>query len=393
MQGRKIFYLFLCVYILNIVLKLLYLKHYNYIPLTGDAPGFIYLSKNMKNFYSVSPREPFWILWVKIMGKIFNNYVIGLRIGNIILQIISGILIFFILRILIGDIPAFIGSSFFLFTPYLFYSVIRGFRLEMYITLLLTLFYIELYLKNFFMRGLFKGIIFSLLILVRMETLLIIFIVFVKDFFNKSYFLFKEKITEPIIYLLILFFFAAPFYYNCWKEKGSPFYILNNHAKFWYSHEHAGKPDGRKPQEVLVSPYSNKITLFKYLFKKRKIWEIPFRISKGIFKAVTRGWKSMLNTSLWVDLKYNWSKFVLFPVWAGIILGLLYKKTRILLFWGILYILPHSFVLSTHIVGKPAVDIRFAGSSLPLLSFSAGIFFWTIIPIIKNLIKMLKTNL
>ena len=70
--------------------------------------------------------------------------------------------------------------------------------------------------------------------------------------------------------------------------------------------------------------------------------------------------------------------FLIYPFWAGLLMMPFSKKGRELLFWGLLFIFPHAYILNLNVVGKPSVDIRFAASSVPLMAFAAGFFIFAL---------------
>ena len=370
---------FFFILVIALLTRIGYLAMFNQIPLEGDAPGFVSQAQAMDNFYRPSTREPFWILWVKFTGTIFKDYTTGLRIGHIFLQLIAAVLIFLIIRKRLGEIPAIVGSSFFLFTPYMYFSMIRAHRLEFYIVLLLSLTAIYFLKSRFYIREILLGLTAGLIILVRQESLLIVGIVFALFLFERKV-LFKLRIIKMAISLFVMLLIAGPFFYNCYKEKGTPFYILNTHARFWDSHEYAGKPRGRSPDVVLKSPYDGRnVSVLEYLFKERSIIEISGRFLKGYANALTVAAPHLLSWKIYFGAKWlDFYKWIFIPILVGLILSCFYKQSRSLILWGALYILPHSFILSLSVVGRPSVDIRFAASQIPLLSFSAAGFVWFI---------------
>ncbi len=100
------------------------------------------------------------------------------------------------------------------------------------------------------------------------------------------------------------------------------------------------------------------------------------RFIKGYFEALTKAGKHLFSTPV------NFS-FLIYPVWAGILSMFFFKPGRRLLFWGLLYLLPHSFILPARVAGQSSVDIRFAGPITSLFAFGAASLLFTV----KNLTK------
>ncbi|MCD6412925.1 MAG: glycosyltransferase family 39 protein [Elusimicrobia bacterium] len=360
---EKSLLVFLFIAFVFLASKLIFLAVYNYMPLAGDAPGFVHMAENMKSFYACSTREPFWILWVKIWISFFRNPATGVRVSCILLYVFSSYFVFLILEKSLGGPSALAGSFFYLLTPYMFFSHIRAHRLELYLFLLLLFCFWILFKMDSNLNAIFSGVIVSALILTRMEALLIVFLGFLFYLiFSKS--VFRDKITKIFISCAVLLILSGPFFLSCLVKKGSVFYVLNVHSRFWDSHEHAGQPGFRRPEVVLKKPYEGRhVTVLKYIFSGRSPLKLISRVAGGYVKTLTRGVKHML--SIPVSLS-----FLLYFVWLGFIVMLFSKTGKTLLFWGMLFILPHSFILNLHVVGKPSVDIRFAASAVPLMAFS-----------------------
>jgi len=183
---------------------------------------------------------------------------------------------------------------------------------------------------------------------------------------------------------------TGPFFAVCWTVSGSPFSVLDNHARFYDSHEHAGMPGFRSQEESLKNPYSGrKITVLKYIFSGRSVKDIFLMFIKGYVKTLTRGVRRILS------MPFN-LQIMIYPVWAGLCLMPFLKKGRPLLFWGLLFMLPHSFILNLHLVGESAVDIRLAASCLPLIAFAFAAFIYSAMRVFAPLAKkgiILKTSL
>ncbi|MFH1352567.1 MAG: hypothetical protein ABIH68_03220 [bacterium] len=387
--DRTILTIFLAVLLASVVLKVIYLKASNVLPLGSDAPGFVEHAANMTNFYGTSVREPFWILWVKCCAGIFPRPATGMRAGSIFLFSASSVVLFLILRMTIGNLPALAGSSFYLFIPYMFFSHIRAHRLELYLFLLLLFCFFILFgmsvsfgdsIPGKFTNPLITGVIGAALLLTRVESLLF-FSAGILWFLFFSKLILKEKIIRAAIVFAVSLVLSCPFFINCRKDEGSFFYVLNVHSRFWDSHEHAGQPGFRSPENVLKDPYTGRdMSVAKYIFRDRGAGEIFFRFFRGYYRALTGYSPHFLSTP--VNLR-----FLIYPVWLGLLLMFFAAKTRVLLFWGLLFILPHSFILNLHVVGQPSVDIRFAACSVPLLAFAFGTLFYFILLLTKK-VKM-----
>ncbi len=366
MRNKALLILLIIVICFSLFIKFQFLITFNQFPLSGDAPGFLKRAVTMNNFYACSVREPFWILWTKLSSGLTRDHKTGMRIGNIMLSLLSGILIYIIVNKFLGTAPAFGAATFFLFIPYLFYSPIRAHRLEMYLFLLLLFTHLILNFKPKPSIAIITGIISSLLVLVRMESLVIIIPgiiwLILKSRFN--------KLLIAAFTLIPLFSIASPFFYNCYKEKGSPLYVINHHSKFYSRHEQAIELNTLPEKEALANPYNApKINITKYLFGMHSPFEIFKRFIGGYYVALTKASKHILAVPVKLDY------FIYFS-WIGFIVLLTTAKGRILLVWGLLYILPHAFILSTRVVGKSSTDVRFAAAATPLLAFGIAGFCW-----------------
>ena len=369
-NGLFCFLFFLAVILLSLYIRFGVIALNNNQPLRGDAGGFAGHAQAMKNFYRCSDREPFWILWVKVVSSPFKEAKTGMRFAAASAFSFSAVLLFFILRRELGNIPALAGGIFYLAVPYMYYSHIRAHRLELYLFLLLLFCYILVRGMNSVFLVIAAGVTGAALVLTRMESAIAVaagfaFYVFLN---RRETIPSLKKIAAASAIVLIL---SGPFFESCRREKGSFFYVLNNHARFWDSHEHAGEKGFRSPEETLKSPYSGRqVSLFQYVFSGRNIKIITVRFFRGYYKVFTRAASHMLR------FYYNLS-FLIYPFWAGLVLMPFSKKGRLLFFWGLLFIFPHAFILDLNVVGQPSVDIRFAASAVPLMAFAAGFFIFS----------------
>jgi len=359
--------LFLAALILSLYVRFSVIAANNSEPLRGDAGGFVLHARAMTNFYEASPREPFWVLWVKCAAAPFKEAKTGMRFAAAGVFSLSAVLLFLILRRELGNAPALAGGLFYLIIPYMYFSHIRAHRLELYLLLLLLFCYILIRGLNSVFSVLAAGLSAAALVLTRMESLAVIIPGF-------AFYVFKQRramlpaLKKSALALLAALILASPFFVSCRRAYGSFFHDLNNHARFWDSHEHAGEEGFRSPEETLVRPYEGRnVSVFQYIFSGRNLKNITVRFVKGYYKTFTRAARHMLR--VYYDLS-----FLIYPFWAGLLMMPFSKKGRGLLFWGLLFIFPHAYILNLNVVGKPSVDIRFAASSVPLMAFAAGFF-------------------
>jgi len=366
-QGYFVILLFFAALLLSLYIRFGVIALNNQQPLRGDAGGFAGHAAAMKNFYSCSDREPFWILWVKCAAAPFKEAKTGMRFAAAVAFSFSAVLLFFVIKREVGNIPALAGGIFYLAVPYMYYSHIRAHRLEFYLFLLLLFCYILVRGMNGVFAVIAAGLTGAALVLTRMESAVVVVAGFAfYVFLNRRAVLpALKKVAAASAIVLIL---AWPFFESCRREKGSFFYVLNNHARFWDSHEHAGEDGFRSPEETLEKPYEGRnVSFFQYAFAGRNLKIIAVRFVRGYHKALTVLGRFMLR--FYYDLS-----LLMYPVWGGLILMPFSKKGRLLLFWGLLFIFPHAFILDLNVVGQTSVDIRFAASAVPLMAFSTAFF-------------------
>jgi len=363
--------LFIAALILSLYVRFSVIAANNGEPLRGDAGGFALQAAAMKNFYAASAREPFWILWVKCAAAPFKEAKTGMRLAAAMAFSLSAVMLFLILSRELGNIPALAGGLFYLVIPYMYFSHIRAHRLELYLLLLLLFAYLMLRGMNSVYSVVAAAMTASALILTRMESLAVVIGGF-------AFYVFSERrnplpaLRKSGAALFAVLLLAAPFFISCRRACGAFFLVLNNHARFWDSHEHAGEGGFRSPEETLAKPYDGRnVSVFQYVFSGRNPGRIVVRFVKGYYKTFTRAARHMLR--FFYDLS-----FLIYPFWAGLLMMPFSKKGRELLFWGLLFIFPHAYILNLNVVGKPSVDIRFAASSVPLMAFAAGFFIFAL---------------
>ncbi len=176
----------------------------------------------MKNFYSCSDREPFWILWVKCAAAPFKEAKTGMRFAAAAAFSFSAVLLFFILRRELGNMAALAGGLFYLAVPYMYFSHIRAHRLELYLLLLLLFCYILMRGMNSVFSVIAAGLTAAALVLTRMESFAVVAAGFAfYIFLNRREALPSlKKIAAAFAVALIL---AGPFFESCRREKGSFF--------------------------------------------------------------------------------------------------------------------------------------------------------------------------
>ncbi|MFC2048778.1 glycosyltransferase family 39 protein [Elusimicrobiota bacterium] len=335
----------------------------NDLPLSGDAPGFVKKAQNMTSFYEASNREPFWIAFTKINIKLFEQPKTGMRISAVILLICSSILIFIISFLLIGFRAAYSSCLFFLYIPYLSYSPLRAHRLELYLFLMLLITTAVLYIKKTMGRTVILTILFAALFLTRMESIVFIAAAFIL-YLNKARR--SKRIQYLILSTTVFLTLSASFNINCLIKKGSLFSVLNKHSRFYATHEMASRGSISNEKALSNKAFASVHTV-EYLFYPENLLKNIFRVFNGYYVTLTSAAKHLLSVP--VNLA-----FFLPVIWIALFLMLLKSGGRWLLLWGLLYLLPHSFMLADKIAGRGSVDIRFAAAVTPLLSFSFGFF-------------------
>jgi len=357
--------------------KIFWVSRLDYVKPDPDAHGYIELAQKMTNFYGASVREPLFVLWNKIWFGISKDNLYAVRIASVFAYSISAIFLFLILRRIFSENYALIGGIFYLYIPYSFVSHLRGLRLEFFLMLLLLSVYLTFFFLEKKWRSVLAGIVYGFLLLTRLESFIFIFfsIFYIFAFVKGDV---KEKLISIAVALGVAFVLSFPFYFSCFKEKGSFFYVLNYHSKFWFSHEFAGTSKGRPPEISLKNPYNVDMNFFRYVFEERSFMDIPRKVVNGYVEL----FKNAIPHILRVPVDF---RFLRFFIWAGILFSLFFTPTRVIFFWGMVFVFPYSFILSLKLVGYPSIDIRFAATSLPLICFGFIAFLYTIEKIFRKL--------
>ncbi|MFH1415837.1 MAG: glycosyltransferase family 39 protein [Elusimicrobiota bacterium] len=365
MKKNALLILFIILLAVSTIIKLQFILLSSGTGLSGDAGGFLDYSVQMRNFYEASPREPLWILVTRISSSLTADPKTGMRLTALFFSILSAIVMYMFIKRNIGPLPAFAGTVFYIFIPYMFYSPVRAHRLEIYLFMLLFFTHMVFFLKTSYSSAVTLGIFSGLLFLLRFESIIIAvtgIICFIKRDGHRSAY------RHLLLFLTVTATIAGPFYFNCYKDKGSFFYVINRHARFYAQHEKAVVLKTITEEESLLRPYEDtNMNLFSYIFGMHSIPVIVKRIILGYYEVLTKASKHLLSTP--VDLV-----FLIYPVWIGLPVLLASSKGRQLFFWGALYILPYSFILSTRVAGRSSVDIRFGATAAPLMAFGLAGF-------------------
>lgn len=304
------------------------------------------IQKSFLNFYDASSREPLWPFVYKIVFSVFGESDMIIRIITIFFSILIVSLTFKVGKEFANDFVGLFAAFLVAINPFLIFNSIRGLKMEIFTCLLLLMFYYlfirEMNLKK---RLITVGILGGLACLLRLESLVIVFFVL-------GYFIIKNIIRKPQDYkkitiwtacgILITLIMVGPFMYNCYKEKGDPFFPLTKHTVAWRNIEFKGQEGFLTVEEVRANLYTGKkVTGAEYVFK--------MHTPKQIAKYITKGYYDSFNKHIKLSGTRNppYDKKIRFIFWfglLGILLLLFLRKFDIIVMMSI-SIFPNVFTV------------------------------------------------
>lgn len=218
------------------------------IPLKNDAAGYKMYAERMdffskeNGFYSgnFGIREPFFILLGKLFLTLFGNKDSSMRILSFFFSLLLIPLVYFVASSWFNERVGLLSALFCAFYPNFISSSVEALREEVYVFFFFLYLYFA-YVKVFtpLKRGIVLGIFGGILLLVRTESIWLIFIIL------SSLFIFRRKqwgIPSFALSLSLSFCLFAPHLLGLWRVHGDPFYPGKMHIRSYANSEFRGTP-------------------------------------------------------------------------------------------------------------------------------------------------------
>lgn len=379
--------------------------------LDPDVRGYQNFANKMNlfsdnGFYSAEfdKREPLYIFVIKLFFLFFGSSDTHLRFVSFVFSLVTIYLTYKIGREwfcnIVGLSAAFILSV----HPYLIELSAKGFRAEFFTTLVLLFIYYGYVKKNMnsFFRVLATAIFAGGILLTRTESLVMISVILaVYPFMAKS----NWNVQMALITLMLGISLLVPHLYGVYKKHGSPFYTVNQYARFYTNREFMDKPGFPTREEIIKKGMytGSKITPVEYYLKLHTPWQIikynivgftkiyfkmPFyfvsgkgNLSRVLFqldklkKSISVSEiKSFLGLSLSILRENIWATIMFCIVFVTFLLGLVIIGTNRC--W-MLYIYMVFFQIQTSFLAYLGLDTRLSIHSYPLIAlFSGYTIYW-----------------
>ena len=264
------------------------LQENKYDSLDGDVFAFRELALNMKYPYDTGPREPLWICMIKMWSMVFGSNDVNIKILTVLLSLIGIIVCYKFIHDYTGKESLALITSYLLSTnSYLGWFCTRGFRLELYIILIMCFsYFIFIPPAKLSNRARLLGLSLAGALTTLLQINSIIFIIPALVYSFGKYSIEWKKILIPLISILLL---ILPYLAYCEIKYGDYFISNNLHAVFYRNHEFVNKKQVGcegcpTPQEYSQSKYSGKqITSFRYIFGMHTLREIVENTLKGYY--------------------------------------------------------------------------------------------------------------
>ena len=374
--------------------------------LDGDAKGYLHYADKMNlfsdnGFYSAQfdKREPLYIFIVKMFFLFFGESETHLRFVSFVFSLTTIYLTYRIGKEWFSDIVGLTAAFILSVHPYLINLSARGLRAEWFTTLILLFIYYG-YIKTTMTSGLrmlITGFLTGCILLTRLESFLMLFIVLAL-----YPLLAREKWNFRMVFVTLILGVSLllPHLYSIYKKHGSPFYTVNQYARFYANREFMGKPGFPTKEEIIEKGMytGSNITPLEYYFKLHTPWQcvkysvigfakihltMPFHfaLGKGNLRKVSYrirelrenfGSKQMSETSkLFISIvrKDFWDYFMTFAVLTSFLVGLLliaFSRS-----W-MLYLYMLSFQVQTSFLAYLGLDPRLSIHSYPLIALCGG---------------------
>lgn len=274
------------VLLMFIILLAAYLRWNELVGIAGsilnpDVRGYHYFATKMdlfsdNGFYSAQfdKREPLYIFIIRMFFLFFGICDTHLRFVSFAFSIIMIYLTYRIGKEWFNDIVGLSAAFILSVHPYLISISASGFRSEWFVTLLLLFIYCG-YVKTDMTsrwRVLITGFLMGCILLTRSECLPMLVITLVL-----YPLLAKEKwnYRMVMITLIVGISLLMPQLYSIYKKHGTPFYTVNQYARFYANREFMGNADFPSREEIAEEGmYTGvKITPIEYYFKMHTPWQ------------------------------------------------------------------------------------------------------------------------
>lgn len=325
-----------------------------------DLGSFLPSSLAFTHPFDTSPREPLFVWWLWLLGKLGAGSAVNIRLAGSLWFLPSFFLFFALAARFLGTGRAWIAAALFAFLPAQVQSDTLGLRnLQETFGLLLLLNALHAPAGPGTWR--LPAAALALLVLTRVNYVL-------SGFLLLAAAAWRTRGLRPLLALLPALLLLAPHLQNNKARHGDPLYSVSLHTRYIANMENLGRPGfPATVTEWQKDPYAQRLTMRQWLFENHTPWELARDSAKGLLNGL---WDFYWKVYFSLGLPGRAAVLLLGMYLLGAALAALTPGLRLLPLWLLLLTLPYAF--TSHVFWAGRFFTPFAPLALLLAVLGAG---------------------
>lgn len=244
-------------------------------PLDPDAATFRSIAATTSWFYDSGFREPLFILFVKIFTSVISDGDMAVRLVSMLISLSLVPLIWWVGRELCGSTAGLLAAALIATSPDWASQAVRGLRLEAFTAGLLILTAAIFSTRQISVRrlSLWMGAAAAAVCLIRMTSMWLCIIGIAWGFRRRSW-----DTRACLLTIAVVIGVQAPFYVQCYRTFGDPWFACNQHIRFYRNQEFRDQPGFPTSEQIEEDAYAGPpVTATEFFFRQHSLMELGKR--------------------------------------------------------------------------------------------------------------------
>ncbi|OGR79108.1 MAG: hypothetical protein A2X32_11345 [Elusimicrobia bacterium GWC2_64_44] len=325
-----------------------------------DLGSFLPSSLAFTHPFDTSPREPLFVWWLWLLGKLGAGSAAGIRLAGSLWFLPSFFLFFALAARFLGAGRAWAAAALYAFLPAQVQSDSLGLR-NLQETFALLLLLNALHAPAGPKAWRLPAAALALLALTRVNYVL-------SGFLLLAAAAWRARGLRPLLALAPALLLLAPHLQNNKARHGDPLYSVSLHASYISNMENLGRPGfPATVYEWQKDPYAQRLTTRQWLFENHTPWELARDSAKGLRSGL---WDFYWKVYFSLGLPGRAAVLLLGLYLLGAALAALTPGLRLLPLWLLLLTLPYAF--TSHVFWAGRFFTPFAPLALLLAVLGGG---------------------